>query len=40
MTEQQPVVETVNLTKTYEGAIYALDNVNINIGAGEFVAVM
>ncbi len=40
MTEQQPVVETVNLTKTYEGAVHALDHVNIKIGAGEFVAVM
>ncbi len=34
------VVETINLTKTYEGAVHALDGVNLTIRSGEFVAVM
>ncbi len=41
MPEQKPiVVETLELTKIYEGAVHALENVNIKIAAGEFVAVM
>ena len=34
------VVETINLTKTYEGEVHALDGVSLTICAGEFVAVM
>ena len=41
MTEQKSiVVETINLTKTYEGEVHALDGVSLTICAGEFVAVM
>ncbi len=42
MTEQkQVVVETLELTKIYDnGAVHALDKVNLTICAGEFVAVM
>ncbi len=42
MTEQkQVVVETQELTKIYDnGAVHALDQVNLTICAGEFVAVM
>ena len=34
------VVETIDLTKTYEGEVHALDGVSLTICAGEFVAVM
>ncbi|MBI4790083.1 MAG: ABC transporter ATP-binding protein [Chloroflexi bacterium] len=41
MTQQKSVVvETIGLTKTYEGDVHALDGVNLTICAGEFVAVM
>lgn len=36
----QVVVETQELTKVYEGAVRALDSVNLTIHAGEFIAVM
>ena len=34
------VVETIDLTKTYEGEVHALDGVSLTICAGECVAVM
>lgn len=41
MTEQKPiVVETIDLTKIYEGDVHALEGVNCAIRAGELVAVM
>jgi len=41
MTENQAVISTINLTRTYsDGQVKALDNVNLRIMPGEFVAIM
>lgn len=42
MTEESPIIELKNLTKTYKNGIefHALDNANLKIKKGEFVAIV
>ncbi|AKB55050.1 MULTISPECIES: ABC transporter ATP-binding protein [Methanosarcina] len=42
MTEESPIIEIKNLTKTYKNGVEfnALDSVNLNIERGEFIAIV